>query len=158
VNGTRIDITWSSDPASNSDNATYLLLLYFAEVQRLPRNALRQFDILVDNATWNGSRGFTPRYLSAEAVRRMVQGAPRHTFSLVATPEATHPPILNAFEIYTVKPMAEPMTNDMDGICLTLSLRQNVFSYLQEPTSSSSFALCCLHRDRQILTARVNSE
>ncbi|CAL4952015.1 unnamed protein product [Urochloa decumbens] len=114
-NGTRIDITWSPDPSSNNDNSTYLLLLYFAEVQRLPRNTLRQFDILVDNTTWNGGQGFTPRYLSVEIVKRMVQGARQHTFSLVATPEATHPPILNAFEIYTVKPMTEPMTNDTDA-------------------------------------------
>jgi hypothetical protein len=40
-NGTRLDFAWSSDPDINNDNTTYLLLLYFAELQRLPSNALR---------------------------------------------------------------------------------------------------------------------
>uniref|UniRef100_K3XS30 non-specific serine/threonine protein kinase n=1 Tax=Setaria italica TaxID=4555 RepID=K3XS30_SETIT len=142
VNGTRIDITWSPDPASSSDNSTYLLLLYFAEVQRLPRNTLRQFDILVDNATWNGSQGFTPRYLSAEIVKRMVRAARQHTFSLVATPEATHPPILNAFEIYTVKPMTEPTTNDMDAkamitIRTTYAVKKN---WMGDPCAPKTYA------------------
>uniref|UniRef100_A0A0A8Y5D2 Malectin-like domain-containing protein n=1 Tax=Arundo donax TaxID=35708 RepID=A0A0A8Y5D2_ARUDO len=117
VNGTRIDFTWSSDSSINNDNASYLLLLYFAEVQRLPRNALRRFDILIDNATWNGSQRYTPKYLSAELVKRMVQGSREHTVSLVATSDATLPPILNAFEIYSVLPMTEFATNDADGIC-----------------------------------------
>ncbi|TVU49670.1 hypothetical protein EJB05_00996, partial [Eragrostis curvula] len=116
VNGTRIDITWSPDSFINNGNITYLVLLYFAELERLPINVLRKFDILVDNATWNGSQGFTPKYLSADVVKRMVQGSgSQHTFSLVATPDATHPPILNAFEIYTVQPMTEIGTNDADA-------------------------------------------
>jgi len=98
-------------------------LLYFAEVQRLPSNALRRFDILVDNVTWNSSQGYSPKYLSAKLVKRTVQGSSQHTVSLVATPDATLPPILNAFEIYTVLPMTELATNDGDGICFgTLAL------------------------------------
>jgi hypothetical protein len=99
LNGTRIDVACSSasDATLNQDNSTYLLLLYFAELQRLPSNALRQFDILVDSATWNGSQ--------------------QYTVSLVATRGATLPPILNAFEIYTVQPANEIATNDADGIC-----------------------------------------
>ncbi|CAN6356586.1 unnamed protein product [Urochloa humidicola] len=115
VNGTRIDFSWTSDPALNNDNSTYLLLLYFAELQMVPSNALRQFDILVDNVAGNGSQGYTPKYLSAELVKRMVQGSGQHTVSLVATPEATLPPILNAFEIYSVKPMTEIATNEADA-------------------------------------------
>ncbi|CAN6352063.1 unnamed protein product [Urochloa humidicola] len=117
VNGTRIDFTWSSDATLNNDNSTYLLLLYFAELQRLPSNALWQFDILVDGATWNGSQQYTPKYLSAQVVKRMVQGSGQHTVSLVATKGATFPPILNALEIYTVQPATEIATNADDGIC-----------------------------------------
>lgn len=116
-NGTWINFTWSSDPDLNDDNATYLLFLYFAELKRLPSNALRKFDILVDNATWKGSQSYTPKYLSAEVVKTMVQGSSQHAVSLAGTPDATLPPILNAFEIYSVKPMTEFATNDADGIC-----------------------------------------
>nr|CAB3466218.1 unnamed protein product [Digitaria exilis] len=115
VNGTRMDFTWGVDDSINNDNTSYLLLLYFAEVQRLPSNALRQFDILVDNATWNGSQGYSPKYLSAELVKRMVPGSSHHTVSLVATTDATLPPILNALEIYSVLPMTELVTNGPDG-------------------------------------------
>jgi hypothetical protein len=121
VNGTRMDFSWNSDPALDNGNSTYLLLLYLAELQKVPSNALRQFDIVVDKGTGNGSQqSFTPKYLSAELVKRMVQGSGQHTVSLVATPEATLPPILNALEIYSVKPMTEIATNDADGMSSTL--------------------------------------
>lgn len=119
VNGTRLDFSWSPDPYLNTDNSStaYLLLLYFAELQLLPGNALRQFDILVDGASWNGSQSYVPKYLSAEVVERMVvQGSGQHTVSLVATPEATLPPILNAFEIYSVRQMTGLATNNGDGM------------------------------------------
>lgn len=127
---TRMDLSWGSDPSLEQDadtdadgNATtYLLILYFAELQRVPSDGLRQFDILVDNATGSdgSSQGFTPRYLSAAAVKRTVQGPGQHNVSLVATPAATLPPILNAFEIYAVKPMTEMPTDDVDGIHLII--------------------------------------
>ncbi|CAN6338647.1 unnamed protein product [Urochloa humidicola] len=143
VNGTRIDFPWTSDPALDTDNSTYLLLLYFAELQTVPNNALRQFDILVDNnAAGNGSQGYTPKYLSAEIVKRMVQGSGQHTVSLVATPEATLPPILNAFEIYSVKPMTEIATNDADAkammmIRTTYGLKKN---WMGDPCAPKAFA------------------
>ncbi|TVU49680.1 hypothetical protein EJB05_01006, partial [Eragrostis curvula] len=125
VNGSRIDISWSPDAFVKNNDTTYLLLLYFAELQRLQSNALRQFDILVDDAAWNGSQGFTPKYLSAEVMKRMVQGSGRHTVSLVATRDATLPPILNAFEIYSVKLMTEVATNDTDDKWMANTARLN---------------------------------
>ena len=84
---------------------------------------MRRFDILVDNSTWNGSQRYSPKYLSSELVKRMVLGSRQHTVSLVATPDATLPPILNAFEIYSVLPMTELATNGADGISFdTLNL------------------------------------
>jgi hypothetical protein len=141
VNGTQIDFAWSSDSSINNDNTSYLLLLYFAEVQRLPSNAVRRFDILVDNSTWNGSQRYTPKYLSAELVKRMVLGSRQHTVSLVATPDATLPPILNAFEIYSVLPMTGLATNGADGISFdTLNLPKMISVNLHPPAS------CCIQR------------
>ncbi|TKW28681.1 hypothetical protein SEVIR_3G344800v4 [Setaria viridis] len=142
VNGTRIDFSWISDSALDNDNSTYLLLLYFAELQRVPSNALRQFDIVVDNAAGNGSQSFTPKYLSAELVKRMVQGSGQHTVSLVATPEATLPPILNALEIYSVKLMTETATNDADAKAMMMirtkyALKKN---WMGDPCAPKAFA------------------
>jgi hypothetical protein len=119
VNGSQLDFSWSPDHYLNNDNdnTAYLLLLYFAELQLLQSNVLRRFDILVDGASWNGSQSYSPKYLSAEVVERMVvQGSGQHTVSLVATPEATLPPILNAFEIYSVRQMTGIATDNGDGM------------------------------------------
>nr|AWY10696.1 hypothetical protein Sh255C13_g0040 [Saccharum hybrid cultivar SP80-3280] len=142
VNGTQIDFTWSPDSSINNDNTSYLLLLYFVEVQSLPSNAVRWFDILVDNSTWNGSQRYTPKYLSAELVKRMVLGSRQHTVSLVATPDATLPPILNAFEIYSVLPMTELATNDADAkammaIRTKYALKKN---WMGDPCAPKAFA------------------
>lgn len=145
VNGTRLDFSWSPDNSLNNDNSStaYLLLLYFAELQQLPGNALRRFNILVDGTPWNGSRSYTPKYLSAEVVEQVVvQGSGQHTVSLIATPDATLPPILNAFEIYSVQRMTELATNNGDGTlhfnpCVPLS---RILIWI-EICKSSSFEL-----------------
>ncbi|KAF7063906.1 hypothetical protein CFC21_070370 [Triticum aestivum] len=145
VNGTRLDFSWSPDTSQNNDSssAAYLLLLYFTELQQLPGNALRRFDILVDGASWNGSRSYTPKYLSAEVVEQVVvQGSGQHTVSLVATPDATLPPILNAFEIYSLRQMTELATNNGDakammGIRTTYMLKKN---WMGDPCAPKAFA------------------
>lgn len=116
------NLTWS--PSDDDKNLTWCLLLYFAELQKLASNEHRQFDILVDNATENGRQGFIPMYLSAEVVQLNVSGSDQHTISLVSTPESTHPPIINAFEIYLVKQMKLLGTNDVSGMCLILPLKK----------------------------------
>ncbi|CAD6269779.1 unnamed protein product [Miscanthus lutarioriparius] len=141
VNGTQIDFAWSPDSSINNDSTSYLLLLYFVEVQRLPSSAVRRFDILVDNSTWNGSQRYTPKHLSAELVKRMVLGSRQHTVSLVATPDATLPPILNAFEIYSVMSMTELAMNDADGISFDTLLLPKMFSVNLHPPAS-----CCVQR------------
>nr|CAB3466216.1 unnamed protein product [Digitaria exilis] len=142
VNGTRLNFSWTSDPALDNDNSTYLMFLYFAELERVPSNALRKFDILVDNSTGNGIQGFIPKYLSAEIVKIVAQGSGQHTVLLVATPEATLPPILNALEIYSVKPMTELGTNVADAnammlIRTTYALKKN---WMGDPCAPKEFA------------------
>ncbi|WVZ90847.1 hypothetical protein U9M48_037106 [Paspalum notatum var. saurae] len=142
VNGTRIDFTWSSDSSINDGNGSYLLMLYFMEVQRLPSNALRRFDILVDDSTWIGSQRYAPKYLSADLVKRKVLGSSQHTVSLVATSDATLPPILNAFEMYSELPMTELATDDADAkammtICTKYALKKN---WMGDPCAPKAFA------------------
>ncbi|KAM0855786.1 hypothetical protein ACQ4PT_049563 [Festuca glaucescens] len=145
VNGTQLDLSWSPDPSMINDNSStaYLLLLYFAELQQLPGNALRRFDILIDSTSWNGSRSYTPKYLSAEVVERVVvQGSGQHSVALVATPDATLPPILNAFEIYSVQNMTELGTDNGDAkammaIRTTYMLKKN---WMGDPCAPKAFA------------------
>ncbi|CAM0949543.1 unnamed protein product [Alopecurus aequalis] len=145
VNGTQLDFSWSPDYYLNNDNSdtTYLLLLYFAELQRLPSNALRQFDILVDGASWNGSQSYTPKYLTAEVVKRVVvQGSGQHMVSLVATPGATAPPILNAFEIYSVRQMTG-LAGDNGEVKAMMAIRTAYMltkNWMGDPCAPQSFA------------------
>ncbi|WVZ90829.1 hypothetical protein U9M48_037089 [Paspalum notatum var. saurae] len=117
-------------------------MLYFMEVQRLPSNALRRFDILVDDSTWIGSQRYAPKYLSADLVKRKVLGSSQHTVSLVATSDATLPPILNAFEMYSELPMTELATDDADAkammtICTKYALKKN---WMGDPCAPKAFA------------------
>ncbi|CAD6267420.1 unnamed protein product [Miscanthus lutarioriparius] len=101
-----------------------------------------RFDILIDNATWNGSQRYTPKYLSAEVVKRLVQGPGQHDFSLVATPDATLPPILNAFEIYSVKTMNGVMTDDAEAKAM-MTIRTNYAlkkNWMGDPCAPKEFA------------------
>ena len=82
-------------------------------------NALRQFDIIVNNSTWN-SKPYTPPFLFADSISGTVQGQERYTISLVAIKNATLPPILNAMEMYLIKPISETATDPVDGMDLKL--------------------------------------
>lgn len=115
INGSRIDLSWDpSDPSVNI-SSRYFFILYFAELQNVPRNALRQFDIIVSNNTWN-AQPYTPRFLFSDSFSGTVQGLPRYSVSLVATRNATLPPILNAIEVYLTKPISDIATDSGDGM------------------------------------------
>ncbi|KAF8667567.1 hypothetical protein HU200_052769 [Digitaria exilis] len=139
---TNITSSTAVDISNISSFHTPSKILWSAATPRLPSNALRQFDILVDNATWNGSQGYSPKYLSAELVKRMVPGSSHHTVSLVATTDATLPPILNALEIYSVLPMTELVTNGPDAkammtIRTKYALKKN---WMGDPCAPKAFA------------------
>ncbi|BAH95741.1 probable LRR receptor-like serine/threonine-protein kinase At1g51810 [Oryza sativa Japonica Group] len=140
----RLDFPWSSDDAATT---TYLLLLYFAELQRLPAGAARRFDVLVDGdaSAGGGRRGYTPRYLAAEVVRSTVRAArpgQRHVVSLVAAPDSALPPIVNGLEIYSVQPMPELATNDRDAKAM-MEIRDNYElkkNWMGDPCAPKAFA------------------
>ncbi|KQJ86233.1 hypothetical protein BRADI_4g04126v3 [Brachypodium distachyon] len=150
VNATRLDFSWTLDSSlspnnGNSSSTAYVLLMYFAELQQLPSAALRQFSILINGASWNSSRrSYAPKYLSAEIVKMvLVQGSgDRAVVSLVATPEATLPPILNALEIYSVRQMTQLKTDNVDAeammtIRTTYALKKN---WIGDPCAPKDFA------------------
>ncbi|KQJ86230.2 hypothetical protein BRADI_4g04101v3 [Brachypodium distachyon] len=120
VNGTRLDFSWNTDPSlENNSSTAYLLLLYFAELQTLPSSALRQFDILIDDASWDGSRNYTTKYLSAEVIKRVVvQG------------------------IYSVQQMTELGTNNADAESMMKIRKAYVLkkNWMGDPCAPKAFA------------------
>ncbi|PUZ74077.1 hypothetical protein GQ55_1G036000 [Panicum hallii var. hallii] len=135
VNGSRIDFSWDpSDPSVNI-SSRYFFVFYFAELQSVASNALRQFDIIVNNSTWN-PQPYTPPFLFADSISGTVQGQERYNISLVATKNATLPPILNAMEMYLIKPISlNPRA--MMAIQETFGVSKN---WMGDPCSPKAFA------------------
>ncbi|PQM37359.1 senescence-induced receptor-like serine/threonine-protein kinase [Prunus yedoensis var. nudiflora] len=93
-NMTTLDIWWIPP----DENTQYHVYMHFAEVEKLPTNQSRLLSI-----TWNGkpfvTKPFSLKYLTTTTVGN-----------------STLPPIINAFEIYTVLELLQPETNQEDGM------------------------------------------
>ncbi|KAK8461706.1 hypothetical protein SEVIR_1G085300v4 [Setaria viridis] len=141
VNGSRIDFSWDpSDPSVNI-SSRYFFVFYFAELQSVASNTLRQFDIIVNNSTWN-TKPYTPPFLFADSISGIVQGQEMYNISLVATKNATLPPILNAMEMYLMKPITETATNPGDARAMmaiqeTFGVSKN---WMGDPCAPKAFA------------------
>lgn len=113
INSTSLELEWTS--TTNSDE--FYIYMYFAEVEQLGRNQSRKF-----NVSWNGTPlfgPFSPHYLYATVLSnsRALIGK-QHRLSIHKTEGSTHPPILNAVEIYRVIHMDELPTYTQDGTCI----------------------------------------
>ncbi|CAL4890003.1 unnamed protein product [Urochloa decumbens] len=141
TNGSRIDFSWNpSDPSVNI-SSRYFFVFYFAELLSAASNEQRQFDIIVDNSTWN-TKPYTPPYLFAESFSGTVKGQAGHSISLVATKNAKLPPILNAMEMYLVKPISETATDPGDARAMmaiqeTFGVSKN---WMGDPCAPKAFA------------------
>ena len=119
VNSSRIDFSWSpSDPSVNI-SSKYFFIFYFAELQNVRSNAVRQFDIIINNKTWN-KQPYTPTFQVTDYFSGILHGMENYGVSLVATKNATLPPILNAMEMYLVKPITAVATDPGDGMDLVM--------------------------------------
>ncbi|KAI4980039.1 hypothetical protein ZWY2020_016792 [Hordeum vulgare] len=114
VNSSRIDFSWNpSDPSVNI-SSKYFFIFYFAELQNVRSNAVRQFDIIINNKTWN-KQPYTPTFQVTDYFFGILHGMENYSVSLVATKNATLPPILNGMEIYLVKPITAVATDPGDA-------------------------------------------
>ncbi|KAK8469755.1 hypothetical protein PHAVU_005G164700 [Phaseolus vulgaris] len=98
-----------------SDSYVYL---HFAEIEKLKENESRVFDI-----TLNGkilSESVTPKYLQSTTIEsaQAIRGS-KLKFSIHKKPSSTHPPILNAMEIYVVKEFLHSPTDQEDVKAIT---------------------------------------
>ncbi|KAJ1689492.1 hypothetical protein LUZ63_013647 [Rhynchospora breviuscula] len=111
-----IEITWSASDKSTS----YFVGLHFAEIQVLQNNSLREFYIYA-----NGELVFKDAvpldYLTTSYAYYTRNGYTDYNMSLVSSARATLPPIINAFELYTVVPVTFLPTDNGDA-----SLRESI--------------------------------
>ena len=109
-----LDFSWQI-PSDHPDNSSgYYVYLHFAEIQKLPSNQSRQFNIFHNGEFLSGP--YTPLYLQAETLyfpTRLIEG--KNTIVLSKTANSTLPPIINAWEVYSVKQFPQSETDQQDG-------------------------------------------
>ncbi|KAG2722805.1 hypothetical protein I3760_02G143300 [Carya illinoinensis] len=110
-----IEFYWQAD----NPDAKFYFHMHFAEVVKLEPNQSRSFNINLNGEYWTGD--VVPYYLFTTTL--YTQPSPetgRSTYNILIFKAAnsTLPPILNAFEIYSVKDFLQPETElaDVDAI------------------------------------------
>ena len=102
----------------DAENATdqYYFYLHFTEVQKLPANETRAFNINVNGRYWAGPE--EPGYgrTNTQYVTSPWYGYNKYQISLVQTELSTLPPIISALEIYLVKNFSQVETEKDDGM------------------------------------------
>ncbi|XP_019193335.1 PREDICTED: putative leucine-rich repeat receptor-like protein kinase At2g19210 isoform X2 [Ipomoea nil] len=101
---------WKPD---NFDDEFYMYM-HFAELQQLPKNQIRQFNIYLNDNLWFGN--YSPRYLRPGTVfsDKPENQSFRYNVVLNRTGNSTLPPIINAVEVYKVTYILLNQTADQD--------------------------------------------
>uniref|UniRef100_A0A6N2KDT3 non-specific serine/threonine protein kinase n=1 Tax=Salix viminalis TaxID=40686 RepID=A0A6N2KDT3_SALVM len=99
---------------SRDDPTTkFFLYMHFAEIENLPENQTREFNIYVNKTLWSGP--IVPKYLQRTTVSSIspLEGT-YFTVSINKTINSTLPPLLNAIEIYQVHELLQAETYEDD--------------------------------------------
>ncbi|KAJ4749748.1 Leucine-rich repeat protein kinase family protein [Rhynchospora pubera] len=115
-----ISLYWPIDPSVR--NPSYYANLHFAELQQLPPNGLREFNIFANGYLFADK--VRPSYLlnepySSQSPFQNPNGSDdSHVITLTSTKNATVPPLINAIEVFNLLPVKTAMTNlsDVDAI------------------------------------------
>jgi hypothetical protein len=112
-----ISFTWNSQLRPDDPTPGYVAVLYFAELQSLPSNAVRQFYINLNGELWY--RSYSPHYLFADTLHSLspMRDYAQYNFSINATTNSTLPPIINAVEVFSVISTTNVGTDSQDGRC-----------------------------------------
>ena len=114
-------------PANASDNielyflpkynaSTYYVYVYFAEIQKLQANQIREFHTFVNGRLLN-TAPVDPVYLRSLYYAEVIS-EPRLELWVNKTNRSTLPPLINAIEIYMAKDFSQLGTNQADGMFL----------------------------------------
>ncbi|KAE9621397.1 putative transferase [Lupinus albus] len=108
------ELYWDPDNV----NIQYKVCMHFNEVQKLKPKETRSFNITLNGEYWYGP--MVPSYQMTSTIFSplTLTGATRYLFSFFKTETSTLPPIINAIEIYIVKDLSQPETeqDDVDAI------------------------------------------
>ncbi|KAF2929843.1 hypothetical protein DAI22_05g086500 [Oryza sativa Japonica Group] len=149
VNASRMDLPWSSDASMDVGiGPEYIVVLYFAEVQAISDNLLRQFLVSVDNTPL--AAAFSPRHMLADVFSGTVLGSDQHSISLITTIISDLPPLISAMEIFLGRTLNESSTGSSDAIAMmTIQTKYSVKrNWEGDPCAPEAFVwdgLSCIH-------------
>ncbi|XP_022980506.1 putative leucine-rich repeat receptor-like protein kinase At2g19210 [Cucurbita maxima] len=100
------------------DTTRFYVYMYFTEIQKLQPNESRVFNILLNGNPWNDGQLSLPYLQGVVSYSTKPITGGIYDFALVRTPNSTHPPLLNAIEIYRVIdfPQSPTEQQDVEGI------------------------------------------
>lgn len=115
VDNTGVGISWRSEGNVSKDFYLYLHFAEIVEFDELQDNQTREVNIFINNELWYGP--FSPNYLRAITIYSITPATGSYfEIWINRTTNSTLLPILNAIEIYTVKQLPNPQTDQNDGM------------------------------------------
>lgn len=99
----------------SNPTAKYYSFFHFAEVEKLQPNQSREFEIYQNGEFWRGPISLD--YLHSTTVYSLSPASgDKIQYTIYKTNVSTHPPILNAIEVYIGHDLSQSQTNDQDGM------------------------------------------
>ncbi|KAM4111035.1 hypothetical protein ACJW30_05G037500 [Castanea mollissima] len=111
-----LELNWNSQNATSSQ---YYVYMHFAEVVNLKANQYRSFNVTVNGKFFYGP--IVPQYLYTYTVysTSILAIAQNYDLLISKTQSSTLPPILNALEVYSIRDLSKPGTNQQDVDAIT---------------------------------------
>ncbi|XP_065015608.1 putative leucine-rich repeat receptor-like serine/threonine-protein kinase At2g19230 isoform X1 [Musa acuminata AAA Group] len=112
------------------------IVLHFAEIELLLSNESRIFDIYLNGKLWR--KAFSPRYLQTDHVFTTEPlDSVSNNINILKAANSTHPPILNALEVFKVRSLLELSTDngDVDAIMGVKAAYQIKRNWIGDPCS-----------------------
>ncbi|XP_065004375.1 probable LRR receptor-like serine/threonine-protein kinase At5g59680 [Musa acuminata AAA Group] len=137
ASGSQLAFSWDS---VSPDDELYAVL-HFAELQKLTGNATRVFNI-TRNGEFRHRFDILP-YLLARNLYSTVpfEGYSRYQYTLDATSDSTLPPIINAFEVYSLMQLTQAATDsgDVDAMMAIKSHYQLKRNWMGDPCAPKAY-------------------
>ncbi|KAJ0537788.1 putative transferase, protein kinase RLK-Pelle-LRR-I-1 family [Helianthus annuus] len=96
----------------------FFVFLHFAELETLPRNQKREFNIYLNGNLFSGPFSPVFQLTNTFSSTKPELVAPTYTLTINKTTNSTLPPIINAMELYTLKQLTQNQTYDQDAVVL----------------------------------------
>ncbi|KAJ3695106.1 hypothetical protein LUZ60_000483 [Juncus effusus] len=124
-------------------NPYYNVVFYYVELEKLPPNETRDFEIYLCDAVWAGS--ITPRFLDGHQYIYSLNNLDKYNqyvFTFSALANSTRPPLVNGLEIYSTLILTNPPTHtdDIHAIIDIKEKYQLKRNWIGDPCSPTEYA------------------